>query len=268
MLILPYIEQNALYAQANVTSYPGATLTIGTVPAYATLNNSWRAAGSVDVKTYQCPSDPNNKQHYTDAISNPPAGGWARGNYGVTASFQDYDHMAMGSTKSTTILGTATIAAPLMAGNFGSAFTQVQDGLSNTIMVAELRAGKAANDPRGTWAMGLPSSSIVNAGRDATNPTPNNRLGDSGKFGDELQGCQTPTTGYGQPTNPTIGSVDGLGCYGTSLMTSGQSRSMHTGGVNVCLGDGSVRFLKNSVDQLTWCFLISTADGNVITGDF
>ena len=29
----------------------------------------------------------------------------------------------------------------------------------------------------------------------------------------------------------------------------GQSRSLHPGGVNVCLGDGSVRFIKNSISQ-------------------
>ena len=69
--------------------------------------------------------------------------------------------------------------------------------------------------------------------------------------------------------NPTIGSLDRLGCImdGT-LMTSGMSRSMHPGGVNVTMGDGSVRFLKESIDELTWCLPISKADGQVITGDY
>jgi prepilin-type N-terminal cleavage/methylation domain-containing protein/prepilin-type processing-associated H-X9-DG protein len=269
VLLLPYIEQAPLYAQANVSSYPGSTLTIGTTSTYASVNNSWRVVGSAEVPTYLCPSDANNNQHYADAASNPadPSVGWARGNYGVTASFQDYDHMAWGRTLQTTVLTVKILASPMMAGNYGARFSEVADGLSNTIMVAELRAGKTALDPRGVWALGLPSSSIVNAGRDATNPTPNNRLGDADSsgnyhFGDELEYC---TSKY---ANPTQGSVDGMGCYGNTLMTSGQSRSLHVGGVNICMGDGSVRFLQNSISQVTWCNLISKADGNVIGSDF
>jgi prepilin-type processing-associated H-X9-DG protein len=223
----------------------------------------------VDVKMYLCPSDPNNKQHYTDPTSNPfdATVGWARGNYGATASCQDYDHLAGGATKLNTVLGVPMLASPMMSANYGARITEVTDGMSNTAMVAEIRAGKTALDPRGVWAMGFPGSSIVNAGRDATNPTPNNRLGDintSGKykFGDELQFC---TSKY---ANPTQGSVDGMGCNGNTLMTSAQSRSLHTGGVNVCLADGSVRFIKDSIDQVTWVNLLSKADGNVIAGDF
>ena len=42
LLILPYIEQNALYTQANVASYPGV---VGVPASYAAVNNSWRAVG-------------------------------------------------------------------------------------------------------------------------------------------------------------------------------------------------------------------------------
>ena len=51
-------------------------------------------------------------------------------------------------------------------------------------------------------------------------------------------------------------------------MTSGQSRSLHPGGVNACFGDGSVRFIKNAIDEQTWCFLISKADGQIPTIDY
>ncbi len=236
------------------------------IPAYGSVNNSWRVVGSARIKTFLCPSDPNNVNPYTDPASNPPAGGWARGNYGATAAFQDYDHMAWGRTLSNKVLGVTMIASPVMAGDYGAKITDVTDGTSNTIMVAELRSGKTALDPRGVWALGVPSSSIVNAGRDATNPTPNNRLGDAsaaGKysFGDELQFC---TSKY---ANPTQGSVDGMGCYGNTLMTSGQSRSMHIGGVNVCFVDGSVHFLQNTVDQVTWCELVSKGDGYTISSN-
>jgi prepilin-type processing-associated H-X9-DG protein len=51
-------------------------------------------------------------------------------------------------------------------------------------------------------------------------------------------------------------------------MTSSMSRRRHTGGVNVGFGDGSVRFLVNSISEQTWCFLISKADGQVIASDY
>src|SRR4029077_16894005 len=127
-----------------------------------------------------------------------------------------------GNTKLTVQKGLVKgfVSSPVGSANYGARFAEILDGLSSTIMVAELRAGKSNLDPRGVWALGYPSSSIVNAGRDATNPTPNNRLGDADatgkyKFGDELQYC---TSKY---ANPTQGSVDGMGCYGNSLMTSG-----------------------------------------------
>ena len=45
------------------------------------------------------------------------------------------------------------------------------------------------------------------------------------------------------------------------------ARSMHTGGVMAVLGDGSVKFMRNSIDLLTWQRLGSCADGQVL-GDF
>jgi prepilin-type processing-associated H-X9-DG protein len=41
--------------------------------------------------------------------------------------------------------------------------------------------------------------------------------------------------------------------------------SVHTGGVNVLLGDGSVRFLTDSVDHRVLFFMGSYADGQVFT---
>jgi prepilin-type processing-associated H-X9-DG protein len=60
-----------------------------------------------------------------------------------------------------------------------------------------------------------------------------------------------------------------MGCTGNGKeMTSGQSRSLHAGGVNTCFADGSVHFIKNSIDQATWCLLLSKADGFPIPGDY
>jgi len=42
-------------------------------------------------------------------------------------------------------------------------------------------------------------------------------------------------------------------------------RSMHSGGANFCLGDGSVRFLTESIDGVTYRAMASRAGGEVVT---
>lgn len=45
------------------------------------------------------------------------------------------------------------------------------------------------------------------------------------------------------------------------------TRSRHAGGVNTLLGDGSVKFIKNSINQLTWFALGSRAGSEVLSSD-
>ncbi len=42
------------------------------------------------------------------------------------------------------------------------------------------------------------------------------------------------------------------------------ARSFHPGGVNAALGDGSVRFISNTVDLLTYQRLGAVDDGNAV----
>jgi prepilin-type N-terminal cleavage/methylation domain-containing protein/prepilin-type processing-associated H-X9-DG protein len=267
VLLLPYIEQNNLYTQANVTSYPGVPVVPSNLPGYPSgYNQSWRVVGSQLVKPYLCPSDPNTSTPFTDPSSHPPIGGWARGNYGVTAGYEDYDHQSGGASYKTSAAGipqqNGMISSPVMASNYGARILEISDGTSNTIMVAELRAGLSAIDPRGAWAMGFPGASIVNAGRASYNPTPNNLIGGTGADGgDELQNG-------GAFCSPATAAL-GMGCTTSGTdMTSAQSRSMHIGGVNCSFADGSVHFVKNTVSQLTWVQLLSKSDGQVTGVDY
>ncbi len=43
------------------------------------------------------------------------------------------------------------------------------------------------------------------------------------------------------------------------------ARSFHSGGVNACLADGSVRFIKDSIDGNTWSALWTRAGGEIIS---
>jgi prepilin-type processing-associated H-X9-DG protein len=49
--------------------------------------------------------------------------------------------------------------------------------------------------------------------------------------------------------------------------SGGQARSLHPGGVNVCFGDGSVRFIKNSIANPVWFALLVSRDGMVLSAD-
>jgi prepilin-type processing-associated H-X9-DG protein len=45
------------------------------------------------------------------------------------------------------------------------------------------------------------------------------------------------------------------------------TNSRHPGGVNVALADGSVRFIKNTVNPVTWRALGTRNGGEVISAD-
>jgi prepilin-type N-terminal cleavage/methylation domain-containing protein/prepilin-type processing-associated H-X9-DG protein len=279
VMLLPYIEQSPLFAQANVISWPGvpvptpdpATVPNPAVPP-AGVSTTWRVIVSTPVKTYLCPSDPFNSTPFQNSqvtgVGGAPVA-WARGNYGVIAGFEDYDHMAGGRSSNGSESGISHVNSnAVMSGNYGARIVEITDGTSQTMLVAELRAGLTAVDPRGVWAMPFPGASIVNAGRGTYNPSPNNLIGavtkSNGKptdGGDELEDGSTYCS--------TQGAAEGMGCtLAGNLMTSAMSRSMHVGGVNIALCDGSVRFLSNNVSQLTWCQLSSRADGLVIGTDW
>jgi prepilin-type N-terminal cleavage/methylation domain-containing protein/prepilin-type processing-associated H-X9-DG protein len=273
VVLLPFIEQNNLYNQSGASGYPGFSPVPsdkkGNIVVTLPFNLSWMAIGGTPVKTYLCPSDPYNQMPYLDPTTGPiggPATGWARGNYGVTCGYEDYDHQNGGASYKTSAAGipqqNGMVSSPVMATNYGARITEIIDGTSNTIMVGELRAGLSALDMRGVWALGFPGSSVVNAGRGSYNPTPNNLLGGvSADGGDELENGT-------EICSPAIAAL-GMGCTTSGTqMTSGMSRSLHVGGVNCCFADGSVHFVSNNVSQLTWVQLLSKADGQVTGIDY
>jgi prepilin-type processing-associated H-X9-DG protein len=45
------------------------------------------------------------------------------------------------------------------------------------------------------------------------------------------------------------------------------ARSRHAGGVNTLQGDGSVKFIKDSVNPATWSALATRAGGEVVSSD-
>ena len=71
----------------------------------------------------------------------------------------------------------------------------------------------------------------------------------------------------GVPADPING---GSGCHSKSASwnTNMGFKSLHAGGANFVLADGSVRFLQEQIDHTTYQMLGARADGHVIAGEF
>jgi prepilin-type N-terminal cleavage/methylation domain-containing protein/prepilin-type processing-associated H-X9-DG protein len=147
-------------------------------------------------------------------------------------------------------------------------FASFNDGLSNTAMFSEFVKGKQANAKNGVHLVyqGITGATIAPM-TDVTLPYQINKQ------------CQAaPLTAY---TNAWDWKGEywmthdmGRGGGYTHVMLPNQksceagsqvdgfvgSSSMHPGGVNVMMADGSVRFIKNSVSQLIW-YGVATMDG-------
>lgn len=254
VFLLPHIEEQNLFNQANPSSYPG-TKNISNPAGY---DLSWRKVRGASIKLYICPSDSGHDVLFTDTTGAPKEAGWARGNYAASDAAGDADHHIGGNSNPSEDPFEGVSKGPVMSINFGARIADIIDGTSSTFLVHEVRVGVSALDRRGTWAMGFPGASMVNGGQDR-NISPNNREDES----DEIEGCSN--FWY-----PGIGTRDGMGCINkTNVGSEGaMARSRHPGGVNACFVDGHVQFIKNSISRYTWVLLQSTNDGKVPDGDY
>src|SRR5262249_48060030 len=97
------------------------------------------------------------------------------------------------------------------------------------------------------------------------NPTPNATFMvkpgcDDG--GDETQTCRFIAAQF--PNRDKLGMP--CNCSKANNV-GGQARGTHPGGGNVGLGDGSVRFIKNTVANRIWYNLLVSIDGSVMSAD-
>ena len=102
------------------------------------------------------------------------------------------------------------------------------------------------------------------------------------RLGKDTGGITADGYGWADPDG-TIGSIDGsnaavgipAGDSGNPAGSAGSSAcimnctnesepfSFHGGGINICMADGSVRFVRSSVAPATWGALITAAQGEV-----
>jgi prepilin-type N-terminal cleavage/methylation domain-containing protein/prepilin-type processing-associated H-X9-DG protein len=271
-LQLPHIEGGALYNAINFNLSPWNRFR---------AQYGWDAnytAFNTRIATYLCPSDPNS---------------------GVT-SLNSY----LASTGTSTWGSTTGDSTGMFSYQVSCQISQVSDGTSNTVAYGESLCGNAGNfintatDDRGSLAsaVGDQDRSVVltsatdPGGAAMQNAATNMQLTLAG-----LAACNTEWNNTGRTVTPTKGYRWGLGAVGMGMINTivppnsqqykwngcrfnartfnadgtnySNVTSAHPGGANVMMGDGSVRFIKSTINMGTWMALGTRAGGEVVSAD-
>jgi len=261
LFTLPYVEQQSLY---NAWNFTGDLKWNGTPVDDGRFRYSGAANITVStsrVNAYMCPSDG------TGTSTTGAIGGTVNGATAYTVS-QNYvanfgnlqtDQLASVAVGGITFFfGGAPFtdidaANPGMSRQFVVPFSAIVDGLSNTLLVSECIVGtgkggiyNASYDLRGFSWWG--SAASFTGWQPPNSPLP-----------DQLEAtgyCVTPF-----PNNPPCAGPGTLARFNTA-------RSRHAGGgVNSVLGDGSVKFFKNSISLNVWRALSTTKGNEVLSSD-
>jgi prepilin-type N-terminal cleavage/methylation domain-containing protein/prepilin-type processing-associated H-X9-DG protein len=219
--LLPYVEQQALFATANLSqnfgSLPNANSTIN-----ATLP-----------PVYACPSDSTARNWINLYIKGSYVGNDGIGPMTSPANWDTYASVAK--------FGVFMLNSKIK-------MVDITDGTSNTALASEIiKVNAPGDDLRGV--MYYPEGPLYHH-----NTGPNSTTADNLR---SSIGCVSVTEA------PCIGTYTAYN--NRSLIMAARSR--HSGGVNLCLADGTVRFVTNSVTLGTWQAL-GTINGNEPPGDF
>lgn len=223
--ILPYIEQQALFDSFQIDELTRLTEDVNEV-----------ARGS-EIDIMLCPSDEGQGNRFEGS-----SGNWARGNYAMNA----YQFWGNGFI-SKAVRGeqehpvTEFLDQNLGMGGVGGpdmSIAKIQDGTSNTIMLAELRVGISPADRRGVWAMGMCGSNFHC--RHASLP-----INSCGGFDDDVYEISDVIDDIGADAlaSQCMSADPGVNASGQSVI-----RSLHPGGAHVALVDGSARFLSDFIE--------------------
>jgi prepilin-type N-terminal cleavage/methylation domain-containing protein/prepilin-type processing-associated H-X9-DG protein len=231
--LLPFVEQTNLQNLVDFTQ-----------PTSTGVN---QAAAQFSIPLLICPSDPPNGR----VPGSIYGGNNYAGNVGTGVNNGDY----------VTGDGVFLLTNPV-------GFKSITDGTSNTAAFSELALGNGIsgpgptpNDPRKQFVQ--PAGSTL--------PTPANCAPGaapwSGNRGDRwINGGYLSTlyNHYALPNDPrTFDCINSANNFGLAA-----ARSWHTGGVNLALCDGSVRFVSDGINRTTWTALGTRAGNDMVGGDF
>lgn len=227
-MTLPFIEQGNLNNRYDPNSSTGG----------GAGNQFLNAA---DIPTFRCPTAPQNPPAPYPGIAGFT---WALGNYVCNNGLGPYTSLTP---------ATAEIARVVRRGVFmvnkNMRIGDMTDGTSNTLMVSEVFANAStttASDWRGNLT--YPENCMFHWNSPPNTTTP-----------DRLR---TPLC-ISTPRAPCTGAFTAFN--NRNIIVS--ARSLHTGGVQAAFGDGSVRFVSQSIQLATWQGLGSPDGGEVVSDE-
>jgi prepilin-type N-terminal cleavage/methylation domain-containing protein/prepilin-type processing-associated H-X9-DG protein len=272
ILILPQMDQANLrrtfvtdqFGNLGITATPNGTQSpLGGAGTNTTVDNAGTTAmqqsnaqaRATNLEIMLCPSDPYNRTPF-DGTTDPSGsaknmnqgGPWARGNYAANAAPNGYMTYTTQTVQGASPSGSSNPGYSgwanrwvrgIMGANASCRIDDIRDGTSNTILLAEIRAGLTSFDPRGVWAMSGSSSALWAEGCVGTDYGPNSTQG-----GDTIPNCTDVQSAIGSATKLVQLRMP----CATGNLTQQTARSMHPGGVNVCFADGSVHFIPDSIE--------------------
>jgi prepilin-type N-terminal cleavage/methylation domain-containing protein/prepilin-type processing-associated H-X9-DG protein len=253
--LLPHLEGNPLFNAANLSVFkedpPNSTVI------------------SLTVSEFICPSEVRPQVSTHDyGLSGVINYGMCGGDWFVWGGFNGpYNRQAFGPNRS------LRLAA-------------ITDGLSQTLFVAEVKAYQASSNCRFTT---LPSvNNPNNIPSPYADPFQVAHEYDNGlcstenqfEFHTEWSDGHVHAAGFTTAWPPNKAIIGRSFYPGMDLDLNGKNeenggptfsainaRSYHPGGVNTLLGDGSVRFVKSTIDGMVWRSLGTVAGGEVVSGD-
>jgi prepilin-type N-terminal cleavage/methylation domain-containing protein/prepilin-type processing-associated H-X9-DG protein len=272
-LMLPQMEQTPVFNTINfyfgVDTQTGSTSYVVNSTAFMTR-----------VATYTCPSDP-----YNAGIS------WNQNNVTVIYPCVCNYFACVGTTTNFTSTGNpgvATLADHPTTGLFGYqvcyGMRNCLDGTSSTIAFAESTVGNPNPQTRqknvGLTSVNIPAAAMIpDASSDPANTANGLAACDTAwnNGGVGIYGVRGLMWGYGnmgftmfntiaKPNSVASWAFCG-NTYSTAMPTYSEADSYHAGGVNTLMADGSVKFIKDSINQMTWFALGTKGNGEVIGAD-
>jgi len=281
--ILPYIEMESVYKMFDTTTQiynqsTNAVLATGYRPYAATgglhltakgrdyadpaFPTGWTAAATT-IKTFICPSTPIG------------ATGRGTGDNGSGLGGVDYMIPVMSDLNDTSKVRDAALTNLTKTyGMLGldKGPLSCSDGTSNTVMIVE-DAGRAYTTV-GTFGSGSSRPSpLINSPKPAIGDVASNTnarrvyaWADPDAFANGFSG---PSNSTGSKVakinnNPTpVGGPTSCSWKTNNCGPNDEPFSFHTGGVTAVLGDGSVRFIRDSIDPIVFKYAIGASDGQI-----
>jgi prepilin-type N-terminal cleavage/methylation domain-containing protein len=250
--VLPYVEQAPLYAQVKLK-----------LPVSGPENLTVR---ETPLAVFTCPTDTfaNVMMEAADTRTR-----WARGNYAANAGNGPLLKSAHAISTTQGIYGPDSPGwldgrfRGVIGPNVAATLKQITDGTSNTILLGEVRAGITPGDQRGVWALGQAGSSALfwyGYTGDANGP---NVCNDNS---DDIRGLTAAD-------HPLMIEQCMPDYTGDEWGIQATVRSMHPGGINIGLTDGSSHFVADNIStsgvygttRTAWDNLISSADDEAIS---